>query len=58
MAENIGDGSTGENPAILPHQPDHFAFDEQSEREIAIEVAKYPPGRQASAVIASLYSVQ
>jgi NADH-quinone oxidoreductase subunit E len=58
MAENIGDGSTGQNPAILKEQPEHFAFDEQSEREIAIEIAKYPPGRQASAVIASLYSVQ
>jgi NADH-quinone oxidoreductase subunit E len=58
MAENIGDGSTGQNPGTLKAQPEHFAFDEQSEREIAIEVAKYPPGRQASAVIASLYSVQ
>jgi NADH-quinone oxidoreductase subunit E len=58
MAENIGDGSTGQNPGTLQHQPEHFAFDEQSEREIAIEVAKYPPGRQASAVIGALYEVQ
>ena len=56
MAENVGDGSTGENPQIA--QPSHFAFDEQSEREIATAVAKYPPGRQASAVIVALYSVQ
>ncbi|MEJ1975393.1 MAG: NAD(P)H-dependent oxidoreductase subunit E [Acetobacteraceae bacterium] len=54
MAENIGDGSTGEEIA----QPTHFAFDEQSEQEIALAVAKYPPGRQASAVIATLYIVQ
>ena len=56
MAENIGDGSTGENPQIV--QPAHFAFDEQSLREIDGYVAKYPPGRQASAVIACLYSAQ
>jgi NADH-quinone oxidoreductase E subunit len=54
MAEDIGNGSTGEDTA----QPAHFAFDEQSEREIAAAVAKYPPGRQASAVIAALYTVQ
>lgn len=35
-------------------QPDSFAFDEQSEAAIRVAVAKYPPGRQASAVIASL----
>ena len=58
MAENIGDGSTGQNPGTLALQPDHFDLDEQSEREIAVEVAKYPEGRQASAVIAALYSVQ
>ncbi len=28
MAENVGDGSTGENPEVA--QPTHFAFDEQS----------------------------
>jgi len=58
MAENIGDGSTGQNPAALAVQPAQFALDEQSEREIALECSKYPPGRQASAVIAALYSVQ
>lgn len=58
MAENIGDGSTGQNPGTLALQPDHFDLDEQSEREIAVEIAKYPAGRQASAVIAALYSVQ
>lgn len=56
MAENVGDGSTGENPQIA--QPAHFAFDAQSLREIDVAVAKYPPGRQASAVIAALYTAQ
>jgi len=54
MAENIGDGSTGENIA----QPTHFAFDEQSEAEIAPVIAKYPAGKQASAVIPLLYIAQ
>ena len=32
-------------------QPDHFAFDAESDTAIATAVAKYPAGRQASAVI-------
>jgi NADH-quinone oxidoreductase subunit E len=39
-------------------QPASFAFDEQSEAEIALAVAKYPPGRQASAVLPALYVAQ
>ena len=39
-------------------QPDHFAFDHTSDAEIAKIVAKYPPGRQASAVIPVLYVAQ
>ena len=39
-------------------QPAHFAFDAEAEAEIAREVAKYPPGRQASAVIGALYAAQ
>jgi NADH-quinone oxidoreductase E subunit len=39
-------------------QPEHFAFDNESETEIASEIRKYPPGRQASAVIAALYAAQ
>ncbi len=55
MAENnIGDGSTGQE---IP-QPAHFAFDEESERAAQHHIAKYPPGRQASAVLALLYQVQ
>jgi NADH-quinone oxidoreductase subunit E len=56
MAENVGDGSTGENPQVA--QPTHFEFDEQSRAAIDAVVAKYPPGREASAVIAALYEVQ
>jgi NADH-quinone oxidoreductase subunit E len=47
MAENIGDGSTGQERA----QPAQFSFDAVSQAAIARIVAKYPPGRQASAVI-------
>jgi NADH-quinone oxidoreductase E subunit len=39
-------------------QPAHFAFDAASEAEIAHIVAKYPEGRQASAVIPALYVAQ
>ena len=39
-------------------QPTSFAFDEQSETEIARFITKYPPGRQASAVMPSLYVAQ
>jgi NADH-quinone oxidoreductase E subunit len=39
-------------------QPDTFAFDAEAEARIAKVVAKYPPGRQASAVIPLLYLVQ
>src|ERR1700712_4821714 len=39
-------------------QPASFAFDDASEAEIARIVKKYPPGRQASAVIPALYIVQ
>ncbi len=54
MAEDFGDGSAGQEHA----QPTHFAFDADSEREAARVIAKYPPGRQASAVIALLYLAQ
>jgi len=39
-------------------QPASFAFDAESETEIAHIVAKYPEGRQASAVIPALYVAQ
>jgi NADH-quinone oxidoreductase subunit E len=39
-------------------QPASFAFDAESEAQIPAMIAKYPPGRQASAVIPMLYLVQ
>ncbi len=58
-AENIGHGTPGHVPRGAPAaQPEHFVFDEQSEAEIGRIVAHYPPGRQASGVIALLYLVQ
>jgi NADH-quinone oxidoreductase E subunit len=54
LAENIGDGSTGEEHA----QPASFAFDAASDAEIATWIAKYPPGKQASAVLALLWIAQ
>jgi NADH-quinone oxidoreductase subunit E len=40
------------------HQPAHFDFDEESEKALAAIVKRYPPGKQASAVIPALYLVQ
>jgi NADH-quinone oxidoreductase subunit E len=40
------------------NQPASFAFDEESETAIAAQIAKYPPGKQASAVLALLYIAQ
>ncbi len=39
-------------------QPSSFAFDSESEAEIAMLIARYPAGKQASAVIPLLYVVQ
>src|SRR5690348_7485030 len=39
-------------------QPDSFAFDAESETAIGPVLAKYPPGKQASAVIPLLYIAQ
>jgi NADH-quinone oxidoreductase subunit E len=39
-------------------QPDSFAFDAESEAAIATIVRRYPPAKQASAVIPLLYVVQ
>jgi NADH-quinone oxidoreductase subunit E len=39
-------------------QPDSFAFDAESEAEIVKIVARYPAGKQASAVIPLLYILQ
>ncbi len=39
-------------------QPDSFAFTPENEALCAKEIAKYPPDRQASAVIALLWLAQ
>ena len=43
---------------MASNSPRSFAFDAESEAEIAHIVAKYPAGRQASAVIPALYVAQ
>jgi NADH-quinone oxidoreductase subunit E len=47
MAEDIGNGTTGQERP----QPTDFGFDAESNEAIARILAKYPPERQASAVI-------
>jgi NADH-quinone oxidoreductase subunit E len=54
-ADNIGDGSTGQPGQP---QPPGFAFDDASEADIVKTIAKYPPGKQASAVLPLLYIAQ
>ncbi len=54
-AENIGDGSTATHNRV---DPEHFAFTADSEAEIVKILAKYPAGREASAVLPLLYIVQ
>ena len=46
------------NDSVDQVQPTHFAFDEQSEAQIAKVLARYPAGKQASATIPLLYVVQ
>jgi NADH-quinone oxidoreductase E subunit len=49
---------TVSNGSAAFQQPDSFAFDADSEAEIAHIVTKYPAGKQASAVIPALYVAQ
>ena len=44
--------------AVDQEQPTHFAFDAESEAQIAKIIARYPAGKQASAVIPLLYVAQ
>ena len=53
-AEDIGDGSSGQ----AAPDPASFTFDEESEREIAVVLTRYPPSRKGSAVIPLLYVAQ
>lgn len=43
---------------VAENQPDSFAFTPESEAEIKMQLAKYPDGRQASAVKSLLYIAQ
>lgn len=54
MAENIGNGSAGENIV----QPTHFAFDDESNSEIEKVLAKYPSDKQASGSLPLLFIAQ
>src|SRR5579875_2561911 len=54
MAEEIGDGTVGQEV----EQPTEFGFDAESEAEIVRVIAKYPRGREASAVLPLLYIAQ
>lgn len=58
--QGIGGGfeHTHEQSKAVPAQPDHFAFDAESEREVEKFLARYPAGKQASAVIPLLYVAQ
>ncbi len=58
-AENIGHGAPGHSPerGAAPSMS-RFAFDDESERAIEAAIAKYPPGRQASAVMPILFIAQ
>jgi NADH-quinone oxidoreductase E subunit len=52
---------SGQMPQALPGDgatQDGFAFDAGSDAEIARVIAKYPPGKQASAVLPLLYIAQ
>ncbi len=57
QSEDVGDGSAGVDYARVHGEPASFAFDDESEREIAIALAKYPAGHTASAVLQCLYLV-
>ena len=55
----LGASDIGVNPSPDPKaEPESFAFDEESEREVEWSLKKYPPARKASAVIPLLYIVQ
>jgi NADH-quinone oxidoreductase E subunit len=46
--------STSNQAAGVVEQPAHFEFTPENRERAAVEIAKYPPGRQASAVLALL----
>jgi NADH-quinone oxidoreductase E subunit len=59
MIQPTGIQETGKaNNGSAFEQPVSFAFDDESEAEIAKIVTRYPAGRQASAVLPALYIAQ
>jgi NADH-quinone oxidoreductase subunit E len=40
---------------LSPNQPASFAFSSENKANVDVWIAKFPPGRQASAVIAALW---
>jgi NADH-quinone oxidoreductase subunit E len=58
--QSLGSGSGADHGADQPHpeQPTHFEFDAESNAQIEKVIARYPAGKQASAVIPLLYIVQ
>ena len=58
-AENIGHGAPGHAPEMGPTPVvTRFVFDDESERDVEAAIAKYPTGRQASAVMPLLFIAQ
>lgn len=57
---DIGGGLGATQAADQEHRPEpaEFAFDAESEAQIEKVIRRYPPGKQASAVIPLLYIVQ
>jgi NADH-quinone oxidoreductase subunit E len=53
-----GWGATHAADSEHPEQPTRFEFDAESEAQIERVLKRYPPGKQASAVIPLLYVVQ
>jgi len=43
---------------LAQHQPESFAFSEENKAWVADQIKKYPPGRQASAVMPVLWRAQ
>ena len=43
---------------LAPHQPESFAFTPANRAWAEAQITKYPPGRQASAIIPLLWRAQ
>ena len=59
MSDTAHEGPThADSTAHNRDEPAHFAFDEDSERQIAVILARYPEAKRASGVIPILYVAQ